>query len=75
MSYYSDRLFVSEISENKIVHQSEFPVIAGETETSYFEASEAVSSENYFDYIYKRGEKTEQNFSIIFQMDRKTTKT
>lgn len=56
MSYYSDRLFVSGISKNNIINQSEFPVFSGETESSYFEVSEALDTENYFDYIYKTGE-------------------
>ena len=59
ISYYSDRTFISQVSQHKIIYQSEFPVFSGETEHSYFDVTESVDTEDYFDFIYKRGKSVE----------------
>ena len=73
LSFYSERNFVSKISMNKITYKSNSPVLSGDKEYNYYEAGDSTVSEDYFDYIYKRGESVEQNFSLIFQLDRNTT--
>ena len=53
ISLFSDRILVSNVRQNKVTYQSEFPVIAGEKQFSYYDVSDAEASENYFDNIYR----------------------
>lgn len=47
----SKRVFVSKISQNSVKFQSAVPVLQSETQHSYFDVTEAVLEETYFDLV------------------------